>query len=390
MTGTCPLCGYSEGEIHATDKNPELYVCLQCFSRFYCDTVTEKGEEDMSWQDVDGKSGNGRDPDILELKSGTTKLMHVLLPDNDEPFSYWTHYIPNKKPGGAKGAVVICPGRDTCPACASGIYRTKRVHAINVWDYENKAVKILEGGNSIFQALKQIKEQIGTLTTVDISIKKIGEKLETTYSTIPIPMMTPFDPSQIHGVFPVSSLRMPNTPEEIQKVIDNFTPTTTAPMQNRPVPTADIVAKMATAPTGPGPDTQKQTSGPITLPFGKYTGKTIAEVYAIDANYIKWCAENISDPNVKAACKAIISIPQPTPPKDTGLTSSILSEATNKQLLINDINEIFENDGRYKGNFPLILEKLKTASASALHPNGKTILGEFELHELQGLYITIK
>ena len=216
--GVCTLCGYI-GETNSTTKQPELKICLTCYLRFYLEKEVIQTEEEQMWNDVSGK-GSKKDQDVLNIVPNTTKLIHVLLPDTEEPVSYWTHYIPNKSPNGPKGRVVICPGKDICPACTANIYRTKRVHAINVWDYELKAVKILEGGNSIFQPLKQIKDQIGTLLTVDISIKKIGTGKDTQYSTIPIPMMQPFDDTQLHGLFPITNLRIPNTVEEVQRVID--------------------------------------------------------------------------------------------------------------------------------------------------------------------------
>jgi len=380
MRGLCTLCGY-DGEICSTTKQSDLYVCLLCYDKFYCEKeVEEKGGEDMSWGDVDAKSGK-RDPDVLEIAPNTTKLAHVLLPDTEDPVSYWTHYIPNKSPTGPKGAVVICPGKSICPACASGTYRTKRVHAINVWDYESKGVKILEGGNSIFQPLKQIRDQIGTLLSVNISIKRMGSGIDTTYSVIPIPMMSPFDQSQIRGVFPILELRIPNTVEKVATVIENMgwsvkTPATQAPEQGTPpVFEAEPPSTLAE---------------PV-LQFGKYKGRTMLDVFGEDPNYVKWCAENITDPRIKAAAKNIVEAAKsPAAINQSPAVKGILSDTTQTQLLINEINEIFQEDERYIGKFALIIEKMKAASISPTHPNGKTILGEYTLDELEKLVMSIK
>jgi hypothetical protein len=122
---------------------------------------------------------------------------------------------------------------------------------------------------------------------------------------------------------------------------------------------------------------------PGVLQFGKYKGRTVEDVYVEDPNYIKWCAENISDPGIKAAAKEIISKPHIQ-------SKSVLSDNTEKQLLINSINEIFEQDARYKGNFALIIEKMRTASTSPTFPNGKTILSEYSVEELKKLEESIK
>ena len=330
----------------------------------------------MGWQDVSG-SRSKKDPDILDISPNTTKLVHVLLPDTEEPVSYWTHYIPNKSVNGPKGAVVICPGKNVCPACVANIYRTKRVHAINVWDYELKAVKILEGGNSIFQTLKQIKDQIGTLSSVDISIKKMGSGKDTQYSTIPIPMMQPFDTTQVHGLFPIANLRLPDSVEVIATHIDKMNGNVATIIQ-QPTTIKDIII--------PTPILSEIHTQEPTLQFGKYKGKAISEVYKEDPNYVKWCAESISDPAIRAESKRVVELSL----KETATGKGVISDSTAKQLLINEINEVFQEDTRYKGNFALILEKMRSSSTSTLYPNGKTILSEYNLEELQRLSEAIK
>lgn len=353
-----------------------------CYFKFYYDYEhPEQKEDEMGWNQVDGKGG-GKDPDILDITPNTAKLVHILLPDTEEPVSYWSHYIPNKTPNVPKGAMVICPGRNICPACANGTFTTRMVHAINVWDYESKAVKILEGGNQTFQPLKQVKDQIGTLLSVDFSIKKTGSGRDTSYSVVPIPMMQPFDSSGIHGLFPIANLRMPDSVEVIArhiKAMSGITPAEGITTINPQVPatTSPIATHIKTDATPAIP----------TLQFGKYKGRTVEDVYAEDPNYIKWCADNISDPTIKAEAKRVTTqkvTPVPLIP------SSVVSDATQKQLLINEINDIFGNDERYKSNFALILEKMRAASISPTHPAGKTILTEYTTEELDKLIISAK
>lgn len=387
MGDYCVLCGY-KGETHGTTERPNLQVCLTCYIRFCSDTNPErqqqaKGEDEMGWNDVSGSSGGKKDPDVLFIKPNTAKLIHILLPDTEEPVSYWTHYIPNKGSGGPKGHVVICPGRDVCPACAEGKYRTARKHAINVWDYEEKAVKILDGGNTIFQALKQIKDSIGTLGTVDISIKKIVQGGETSYSVVAIPMMSPFDASQLHGLFPIANLRMPHDPQVVRGYIEAMggKVSTPAPEVQKQIP-API-----TTPNSPSLSNNVSNSpaGGATFPFGKYKGRTIEDVFREDPNYVKWCAENITDAGIKSACKNIVEKPQTPPP-----SKSVVSEQTMKQMLINEISEIFQEDTRYKGDYAVVIERMRTASVDAVHPNGTTVLAEFSITQLEQLRDSIK
>lgn len=386
----CTICGY-QGEINEAEK-VKVKVCLNCYLRFYGEYKQENKEEDnMAWNDINEKSS--RDPDVVNIAPNTTKLIHILLRENEEPVSFWTHYIPNSTgKSGPKGALVICPGKDICPACANGTYRTSRKHAINVWDYDTKSVKILESGNTIFNALKQIKEHMGTFDNVDISIKRSGDGKDTTYTVIPIPIMSPFDNSKIRGLFPIAQMRMPHSVEAITAYIEgmggrvvkadsadvNIPPggdMTQPPQQEVDNPNIDNTKST---------DMASATSLPPMLQFGKYKGKTIEEVYKEDPNYIRWCAENISDPTIKAEASKLITN------RETTHQKTVLSLDTEKAVLINTINEIFNEDPRYKGNFNLILEKMKAASVSTLHPNGKTILKEYELQELQRLEEIIK
>ena len=381
----CHLCGYT-GEANTTTKRSDLYVCLACYGRYYADKEgeVEKGNE-MSWEAVMGKGGSEskRNPDVVFIAPNTAKLVHILLPDVEEPVSYWTHYIPNKTTNGPKGRVVICPGRDTCPACASAIYRTKRVHAMNVWDYEAKAVKILEGGNTIFQPLKQVKDQLGTLGKVDFSIKKIVSNNETSYSVVAIPMMSPFDTEQTHGLFPIVNLRIPNTVAEINKIIGDMSGAVITQV-GAPITSTRILS-------GPAvglPPTQSSPSIPL-LQFGKYKGRTVEDVYKEDPNYIRWCSENISDPSVKAEAKRVLETQKEIKSAESK-SPPVVSTQTQQQMLINEINEILQMDERYKNNYQLIIEKMKTASVDIVHPNGSTILTEFSLGQLELLKDSIK
>ncbi len=425
MNGVCQLCGY-EGEVN-TPANSDVLCCLECFCKFYSvkedKPDTAKGEEDMSWNDVMGTGGGKTEKDELFIGPNSTKLVHILLAPGEEPVSYWTHFIPDST-GKTKGKVVICPGKAICPACKAAKFRTKRVHAINVWDYESKSVKILEQGNQVMQQLSMINDQFNCKQcgwdNIDISIRRIGDGTSTQYVVIPIPVKAPFDKTQLHGLFPIASMKIANSAQEVEAIINgNAVPeikpqqtTPVTPQQVTPAAPAQIsVTPQVQAPqvsiqqeipnqavsvqqstmqappiTQQGPE-QIQPQSPV-LPFGKYKGQSLAQIYTVDQGYVKWCADNLTDPILKAEAAKVIAGAKVMPRAQT--PGSVLSEGTEKILLINEIQEIFGMDPRYKGDYTGIVNKMREATKSATFPNGKTLLPEYTLDELKKLKEIIK
>lgn len=342
----CYICGYY-GIVHHVDGYNTPLVCLKCL---------DKKEITMSWDAVQGQGSEGsRDKSHLSIKSSQTVKIHILLNPGEEPISYWTHYLRNARRS------VICPGRDTCPICKQGIIKSTRRHAVNVYDYDSNSVKILEQGQTVMQQLKLIYDQYQGLDGVDITIRRIGEGRETTYTVIPMPLASPFPHTNLER-FEIAILKTPNTPEEIQTLLNgavaegNVGPTTSsAPTSSTPVPSASSNA----------------------LLFGKYRGMTLEEVAVKDMNYVKWCAENIQDEKVKQYAQAIVNriAPIPVDPKPV----------SNKLTLINQAYDLINKDPRYKGNLNTVIGKMKEATATAQAPNGKMLLQDYTEDELNKL-----
>ena len=312
------------------------------------------------WKDV---SGGGGDKDHLIITPNTAKLLHILVKDDEEPHSYWTHYIPSKVPA-KKGRSVRCPGRDICPACADGSFKTARRHSINVYDYESKAIKILEKGNTVFEQLKMIKDQYGSFGKVDVSIKRSGEGKSTTYMAIPIPRMEPFDEALVaQGKFSLEAMKPAHTPEQIEKIIhelNNTSPHVTMEMDS---PDSGYLEPTSTSPV---------------LEFGKYKGKTFDEIAELgDLNYVKWCAENLDKKDLKEDAAKVVA-------KNTGKPAPIPAPVVEKpsKQLIDEIQIIINTDPRYAKDIGKAVEKMKQATASPTYPNGKTLLLDYSMDEL--------
>jgi len=148
----------------------------------------------MSWNEILNPQSNNTVNNegavkYCKLKAGANKL-RVL---DEEPYSRWSHWIPQANSG--KGTSVDCIGKD-CPVCAkikedkaNGVkqkYSTKKAHAINVLNRETNEVEILDSGNKIFQGLATLLSQMGDLRKYDVNIVKSGSGTSTTYQVLPI------------------------------------------------------------------------------------------------------------------------------------------------------------------------------------------------------------
>jgi hypothetical protein len=342
----------------------------------------------MAWGDVQGKSSGASDH--ITITPNTTKLVHILMDANEEPVSFWTHYIPGADQ--SKGRVVICPGKNVCPACKIGTYRTSRRHAINVWDYDSNSVKILEQGNTVMQQLKTILDQFGSFNDIDISIRRIGEKTQTQYILVPIPRQQKFDDSVASGKFDLLILKQPHSIEEIAEIVGVGGATVTTNTASHSVSQPQNA--------NPQPQNEAYTQGgnngigtikePTVLQFGKYKGKTFEEIAQEDLNYVEWCSKNLKEEDVRAEAEKMYNLhskaevfQHTTNPQTAQQPSAPVGK---RQELMTNINFMLNNDIRYKGKFNEVLEKMREASKSASHPNGKTLLADYTDDELERLF----
>lgn len=359
-SGRCGLCGYF-GQVHyRNDEGNGPLICLQCFTNGRCV---------MGWGDVAGKTDGGpRDERHMSIKPNQTIKIHILLDQGEEPVSYWQHFIKLEKGGRS----VICPGKDVCPACATEGVRSKKVHALNVYDYESKSIKILEQGNSVMQQLKLIYDQYGSFDMVDISIRRVGEGLATQYLVMPMPLMQAFQLPTGLSKHNLKALKVPTSIDKINSILKG---------DNTSFDTQEFDKELP-----PLPQTAPSTK-PKAVQFGKYNGKTIEEIADIDMNYVRWCADNIQDPLIKKEAQRLsgkteVSSTQQGEPKPVA--------NGNKQALVSEAYNLINNDPRYKGNLPSVIEKMKEVTSSTTHPNGKMLLQDYSEEELTKLIGVLK
>jgi hypothetical protein len=99
-------------------------------------------------------------------------------------------------------------------------------------------------------------------------------------------------------------------------------------------PTAQAVpaARSTPRPAAPQPS---GNPGELVLPFGKYQGQTLADVWGKDAGYVKWLATNSTNAEVKAAAQTIAQAqPKATLPPETAANyaQTLVTEAQLKRL----------------------------------------------------------
>ena len=330
----------------------------------------------MSWSDAQGKSGGApQNSSHMSIKPNQTVKIHVLLNEGEEPRSYWTHFI---RCADGRSRSVICPGRDVCPGCIKGTVKSRKRHAVNVWSYDDNAVKILETGNSVMQQMKLIYDQFGSLNEVDLAIRRTGSGLDTAYTVTAMQLATPFEWGN-KELYDIDILKSPDSAEKINAYLSGGT----APIAGAPTP---VPRQPQESTDAPSPNT---TIPSLKVDFGKYKGMTMAEIAEKDMNYVKWCAENIEDFAIKAEAqklargagtqaKSATASPSPSAPPPPNERTGLMAEV---QLVINE---------KYASDFPALLEKMKQATASPARPSGKTLLIDYTVEELKKLKEVIK
>lgn len=184
----------------------------------------------MSWNDINnGNNSGAKEVKYVKFPVGKTKL-RVL---DAEPYSRWTHWIPQANNG--KGMSVDCIGKG-CPVCAliaddkknkrDKRYRASKSHAINVLVREQGSnpvneVMIMDKGNSIFGMMADLMGEMGDLRNFDITVTRRGESLgDITYTVLPVYPPTPLTAEEIAlEKYDIKELRKPLTAEQVNTLL---------------------------------------------------------------------------------------------------------------------------------------------------------------------------
>lgn len=139
----------------------------------------------MSWDELDKKpgEGSGEKVEFTSLPEGITRLRAL----NGAPKVRWTHWMNQFQRS------VNCPGKG-CPICniiknqkankETPTYNAQRKFAINVYNFETKKQEIMDQGVTLFNDLRDVKDDDagGDITSINIKIKRRGKtKDDTSY-----------------------------------------------------------------------------------------------------------------------------------------------------------------------------------------------------------------
>ena len=187
----------------------------------------------ISWNDIKSNQSGGsggsdaNKVNYVKLDVGTNQLRII----GDEPYSRWTHWIPQANDG--KGFGVDCIGKD-CPICVilasdkknkiKSKYSSRKTHAINVLTKKpgtTPEVAILDAGNKIFNGLLVLMEQMGDLKNYDVKIIKSGTTVtDTDYNVLPtFPPVMLTDTEKAMSQFTLEQIKKIFTKEQIELLI---------------------------------------------------------------------------------------------------------------------------------------------------------------------------
>lgn len=377
----------------------------------------------MGWEDV-GKTNMSSSSNLLVQLEGSKRLR--LLPEvvKNGPKSWWNYAI--NTPNGDYRTWISPPRDQDFFAINRQVFRATPRHAGLAYDYDKSAILILEAGNQVWEAIKNFVEAGIDLTDRDIVITKNGEGRNTSYFVV-YHDPTPLDLTGLERP-DIDEFYKPPTKEEVLQDLRELGFTNPEELFTlKPLP--------------------EERAYKMEIPFGKYKGKTIEQVYREDSEYLFFLATRIDRIDVREAARVVCNkllgtdyplsgiaptldevsyIPpvrdgrspvissgnsgeqqnkqqqsqehlniQPTnesSQEDQGKTSQDTQQPTpvsnaqvNRDALISEIHQIFETDPKYK-DFMLIIDVMKKASA----PHGKTSINEFTDQELLNLLQIIK
>ena len=344
----------------------------------------------FGWGDVGASSNSQSTTSDLVIIDGKKRVR--LLPEVAQggPKSMWFYTISTPADGyrtwlsPAKSEDFFAENRN--------VFGVKATHAGLVYDYDEQAIKILEAGNSIWEAIKDLVEAGKDLSGRDIIITKKGTGRSTTYSVVdcdPTPAPAGLDTMDRPDL---EARYVPVTKEEVLEDLRALG--FTNPEQ--------IFTKVPINP---------QAAMAFPIPFGKHKGVTLQQLISVDVKYMSFLCTKIDRQDVKNYARVVsnallgtayevggaspsmeqldFKAPEEgtdqTPPPAQALVQEQPkpqpSVDNERNRLIDSINKAFETDPTYR-DFLKIIDVMKQATM----PNMKTSINEFTMEELVKLY----
>ena len=343
--------------------------------------------------------------DLIKIED--KKRVRLLLQHtNGGPVANWIYSISTPADG---YKTWVAPDKNTTVdffASNRSVFSLKPIFSAFAYDYDEQAIKILESGNMIWEAIKDLYEAGKDLGNRDLLIRKKGSGRMTEYSVVdcdPTPAPVGIENMPLPDLY---GRYVASTKEQV--LADLMALGFTQPEQIfTPMPMPYEVAK------------------DFKVPFGKYKDKTVAEVVKLDSRYIDFLATKVDRLDVKEATRVVanqilgtnyplsgitptmdqVSFTAPTQdgsaPVEAPVAQTVAEEVVTemaqttptvavaeapqattreREQLIETINAKFASDPQYK-DFMKIIEAMRTASA----PMGLTSINDFNLEQLHNL-----
>ena len=238
----------------------------------------------FGWGDVGASSNSQSTTSDLVIIDGKKRVR--LLPEVAQggPKSMWFYTISTPADGyrtwlsPAKNEDFFAENRN--------VFGVKATHAGLVYDYDEQAIKILEAGNSIWEAIKDLVEAGKDLSGRDIIITKKGTGRSTTYSVVdcdPTPAPAGLDTMDRPDL---EARYVPVTKEEVLE--DLRVLGFTNPEQ--------IFTKVPIDP---------KVAMTFPIPFGKHKGVTLQQLISVDVKYMSFLCTKIDRQDVKNYARVV-------------------------------------------------------------------------------------
>jgi hypothetical protein len=349
----------------------------------------------MSWEEV-GKQDRRTTGRFLAFEDGKTEVMRVL---DETPHVTKVHKISQWVEKGGKREEVF----RSVPATAhpddnfilknnATRYPEVRQFSLRVWSYKRDAngkvtpdgeLKILQGGTTIFKALRALYEEHGHLNKFDITVARSGSgRTDTEYTVSASPFSQNVDVAKLYEVLAKDealkweNVFPPVTNEEQQKMLKD------AGLDVNYDPARALASSMP-------PEKALQTK----FTFGKHKDKTVGELMVIDCSYVEWAAENVtSNDELAAACRVAVGhqsainageepVKQIEQPKTNAVEKLVAAKSDSdsaKKQLIERVSKLFDTDKRFEDTAEIV-KAIKEASG------GKTRVKELTIPQLEKL-----
>jgi hypothetical protein len=231
--------------------------------------------------------GGGADPNVLKLEDQT----RIRLLDGEGPRKWRQHNLRGEDlhplfPSVDESAFrsCTCPrgadGRGTAPCpldmkpsyrAADGsiqqLFPVSIRYAANVWDYASGSVKILMGGKQIFQEFDAVAKAGFDPTACDFLIIKMGKDRQTSYKVVrggTDPLPQEIKPEALHEL---DKFEAPDSADRIFEILNDLG--------------VDYDAIEL-------PSFTLDQANSFVIPYTKYKGQTMEQLYATDPDYMKW------------------------------------------------------------------------------------------------------